>query len=226
MFPRVHREPLLRPAAISVPFSRLQNLKGYPMKPHLFALLVATLCLTGCRTYHYRIVQPSSGAPPVLDTPVAIHYEPLDYRLSRDRNRLAILITNPTSDQIVLLGNRSSVVDSKGENHPLRDRVIGPHSYTRMLVPPVPFTFAYPNYWAYGPGWGWGSGWGWGWYDPWLGPWYGPGFWGPPPVSYEQVLTPYDWKWKSGPARLHLTYDRAGKTFEHNFEIIREPAKD
>jgi hypothetical protein len=134
-----------------------------------------------------------------------------------------MLITNPTGDRIVMLGTRGFAVDPRGESHPIHDRIIGPHSYSRMLVPPVPFTYAYPDYWAYGPGWGWGfvgS-----WYDPMWGPWYGPGFWGPPPISYNQLLTVYDWEWKEGPVRLRLTYERAGKTFEHDFEFLRERMK-
>jgi hypothetical protein len=31
--------------------------------------------------------------------------------------------------------------------------------------------------------------------------------------------------WKEGPAQLHLTYARSGKTFEHDFEIVREQVK-
>jgi hypothetical protein len=199
------------------------------MKPRLLALALAALSLTGCQTYRYRIVQPHTGAPAVADQPVVIPYAPLEYRLTRDRDRLAMLITNPTGDQITLLGNRSFAVDPEGESHPIRERVIGPHSYTRMLVPPIPVTYAYPDYWGYGPGWWWGWGWGWGyyggWYDPFWGAYYGPGYWGPPPLAYRTVLTSYDWKWKTGPARLRLIYERAGKTFEQDFEFIREPNK-
>jgi hypothetical protein len=179
----------------------------------------AGMCLSGCVYYQYRIVQPAAGAPPVTDKPVAIHYEPLDYRLWRDRDRLAMSIVNPTDDRIVLVGNRSYVIDPQGETHPVRDRVMGPHSFIRIYLPPIPFTYAYPDYW------GWGPGWGWGWYDPFWGPGWGPGFYGPPPVSYYQVLTGYDWRWKTGPARLRLTYDRNGKFFEHDFELIREQQK-
>jgi hypothetical protein len=191
---------------------------------HLALLVGITLCLTGCVSYQYRVVQPAAAVPPVREQPVTIHYDPLDYRLYPYHDRLTMHVSNPTEDRIVLQGNRSFVVDPQGESHPIRDRVLGPHSYTQFLFPPIPFAYAYPDYWAYGPGWGWG------WYGPWYGPgWYGPGWWGgwwgPPPVSYAQVTTPYDWTWKQGPARLKLTYERAGKTFEHDWEIVREPKK-
>jgi len=182
-----------------------------------------TLCVSGCTTYQYRVIKPPTTAPPVASRPVTIHYDPLDYQLYRYRDRLAMHVTNPTDDRISLLGNRSYVVDPQGESRPIRSRVLGPHSFTQFLFPPIPFTYAYPAYWAYGPGWGWGyigS-----WYDPLWGPWYGPGWWGPPPVSYARVITPFDWSWGRGLARIKLTYERKGKTFEHDFEIMREPQK-
>ncbi len=189
------------------------------MKLHLPLLLAGLVALSsGCVSYRYRVVEPSTGAPPVASQPVFIHYDPLDYRLSKDHDRLAMQISNPTSDRIVLLGHRSYAVDPRGESHPLRDRVIGPHSFTVMLVPPIPFTYAYPDYWA------WGGYWGPGWYDPFWGGWYGP-WYGPPPVSYATVRTGYDWKWTTGVARLRLTYERNGKYFEHNFEFVREEDK-
>jgi hypothetical protein len=185
------------------------------MKANVLLLACVACCLTGCASYEYRVLLPPTGAPAVRDQPVTVHYEPLDYRLSKYHDRLEMQITNPTEDKMMLLGNRSFVVDPKGESHSIRDRVLGPHSFTKLLLPPVPFTYAYPEYW--GPGWGY-----WGWYDPYWGPWYGPGWWGPPPVTYRQVLTVYDWEWKKGTARLHVTYERGTNTFEHEFEIVRE----
>ncbi len=129
-------------------------------------------------------------------------------------------IINSTTLPVVLDGARSYVVDPEGESHPVRTHVMAPNSYTRMLLPPVPFMIAYPDYYA-GRAWGWG----WGPYDPFWGPFYGPAFFGPPPVSYARVLTRYDWQWKTGPARIHFTYQQPTNTFEQQFEIVREPAK-
>jgi len=191
------------------------------MKTYLLPLVLAAVCVAGCRTYDYRVVQPPGVPGVIADQPVIVHYDPLDYRLSRQRNRLNVRINNPSEDRIILTGNKSFVVDPQGESHPIRGRPIGPHSYVWLSLPPVPITYAYPDY-GWGPGWGVGMGWGW--YDPFWGPFYG-GYWGPPPVSYYQIVTPYDWTWKTGPVRLRLTYDRNGKTFEHDFEIVREPRK-
>jgi len=161
-----------------------------------------------------------TAAPIVSYAPVAVHYEPLDYSFSVYQSHLALNITNPTPDSIELNGTRSFVVDREGESHPLRARVIGPHSFTRMLLPPIPFSYPYNDYGMWGPRWAYG--WGPGGYNPFWGGWYGPWIYAPPSVSYEQVLTVYDWRWKTGTARLRLAYERNGKSFEHNFEIVRE----
>jgi len=192
------------------------------MKANFFALLLASTCLCGCQTYQYRITQPAPGGTVTSKQPVALHYDPLDYHFSTYENHLAVNIANPTDDRIGLQGGRSFVVDPKGESHPLRDRVIAPHSFTRMLFPPIPFGYPYPDYYWWGPRWGY---WGPGWYDPFWGGWYGPWVYGPPSVSYAQVLTVFDWEWKTGPARLRITYERNGKTFEQDLEIIREEVK-
>jgi hypothetical protein len=186
------------------------------MKLHLLLLSASVIWLSGCQTYVYRVVQPPGITQPVTDKPVTLRYDPLEYQLVGYKDRLAMRISNPTDDRIVLLGDRSYVVDPLGESHPLRTHILGPHSFTRMLLPPIPFTYAYPD-------WSWG--WAWAPYDPFWGPFWGPAFYGPPSVSYYQVNTQYDWTWKTGDARMRFSYDRSRRLFEHNFEIIREPQK-
>jgi hypothetical protein len=151
-----------------------------------------------------------------------IHYNPLDYTLWNIEGRLAMQIANPTEDKIVLRGDRGVVIDPAGESHPLSGRVIGPHSFMRMMLPPVPFNYAYPDYsW----GWGWGP-WGWRGYGPYYYPFYGPAYYGPPPLVHQEIYTAYDWQWKEGLVRLRLTYDRTNKIVEHELEIVRELKKD
>jgi len=188
------------------------------MRHNLILLALAVLCFWGCQTYQYRIVHPPGGSPVVDKVAVTVHYDPLDYHFSCYHDHLAVNVSNPTDDRIVLEGGRSFAVDPQGESHPLHDRVIGPHSFARLVLPPIPFTYAYPEYWDWGPGCGPG------WYDPFWGGWYGPWYYGPPSIRYQQVTTVYDWDWKTGLARLQLTYERKEKTFEHDFEIVREPA--
>lgn len=190
------------------------------MKRHFILFTFAALVFCGCGTYVYRVVQPGGVTQTITDQPVVLRYDPLEYRLVRQKDRLAMRIVNPTGDRIVLDGARSYVVDPEGESHPLRPHILGPQSFTHLLLPPLPFTVAYPDYY-----WGWGPGWGWGPYDPFWGPFYGPAFYGPPPLSYARVITRYDWTWKTGAARMRFTYQRNTNVFEHNFEIIRELGK-
>jgi hypothetical protein len=189
------------------------------MKAHLLLLSASMVCLSGCATYDYRVVKPSGIPQPVADQPVIVQYDPLDYQLVRSKERLAMSIVNPTEDRIILLGERSYVVEPQGESYPLPGRILAPHSHTRMLLPPIPFTYSYPD-------WRWGWGWGWAAYNPYWGPYYGaPAYYGPPPPSYYQIMTPEDWTWNTGSARFRLTYERNNKIFEHDFEIIREERK-
>ncbi|MDB6123672.1 MAG: hypothetical protein JWQ71_2665 [Pedosphaera sp.] len=180
--------------------------------------LLSILAVSGCKTYDYRVVEPANLAQRITKQPVTLHYDPLEYRMARSGGFLAMNIVNPTDDRIVLRGNRSYVIDPQGETHPIRDRVIGPHSFTRMSVPPVPL-----RYQTMGPYWGWGVGMGYP-FSPFYGAFYNDFYYGPDYINYE-VTTQYDWEWKTGPARLRLAYDRDGKSFDHNFVIIREPAK-
>lgn len=180
-------------------------------------LLIAVTVVSGCQSYIYRVVRPSGVAQPIASQTVTVQYDPLVYRLERHRDRLGMRIDNPTNDRVVLLGNRSYVIDPRGETHAMRSLIIGPHSFTSMLLPPEPITIT-----SYGWGGGWGWGWGWGPYpagDPFFVDFY------PPPVYATQLRTPYDWEWKTGTAKIHLTYERNRQAFDHDFEIIREPEK-
>lgn len=186
------------------------------MKAPIISLAAAAgISLCGCVSYQYRVIEPKGVAQPIAEHPVLVQYAPLEYHFAKSHDRLAVQINNPTDEQITLVGERSSVVDPAGESHPLRGQVLEPRSFGRMLLPPPPISIPYPDYYY-----GWGPYWG-----PYGGPYYPyyyGGWYGPPPVSYYEVRTPFNWTWKTGPARLHLTYNRKGATFEHYFEIVRE----
>jgi len=183
----------------------------------IFALaLLGAILATGCKTYDYRIVQPANLAQRITgDNVVTVRYDPLEYRFARHRDRLGITIANPTDDRITLLGDRSYVVDPKGETHPIRGRVIAPHSYTRMLQPPVPASVQ-----VTAPYYGWGPGFYTGFGYPYA-PFYDDFYYGPA-TAYYHIVTPYDWKWDVGPARFRFTCQRNNSFFDHNFEIVRE----
>ena len=189
------------------------------MKPNLSLpfLLLSVLLMTGCVSYDYQIVEPANLSRHVGDQLVTAHWDPLEYRFRRNHDRLAMTIFNPTTNRIVLLGDRSYVVDPKGESHPIHGQAIAPHSYTSMLLPPPPatVTMTYPGVYSYAPPIV---------YGPYWGGYYNDFYYGPV-TTYYHVNTPYDWKWGVGQARLRLACEQNGKTFDHEFVIDREPAK-
>jgi hypothetical protein len=183
----------------------------------LFLVLAPLVLATGCASYRYQIIEPASVAHTIIyDRPVVINYDPLQYQLSRFHDQLGMTIINPTTDRITLRGDHSYVVDPKGETHPVRGRVLAPHSYAKMLWPPPPTTAetVYPSY--FGPGWAPGYPYVWGGF---YGSYYGP------VVTYYHAYTAYDWKWDPGEAHMHLAYERQGKEFNHDFLILREREK-
>jgi len=186
----------------------------------LLALALLLLLSAGCHTYQYRVVQPSQANSLITAQPVIVHYDPLDYTFARVRDRLALRIANPTTNQVVLRGDRCFVVDPQGESHPVPGTIIGANSYTRMFLPPRPATAEVVGY--YGYPWAWGPGF-YGYAAPFWHGYYDPFFYGPS-VTYLQLNTPYDWLWKTGPIQVHLVYERGGQPFEHHFEIVRERA--
>jgi hypothetical protein len=178
-------------------------------------LFWSMLALCGCRHYEYRLVEPAQYARVIGKEPVTIPYDPLQYRLARQNDHLAMRIVNPTDDPVRLLENKSYAIDPQGETHPVRGHFIAPHSYVRLNVPSIPITYTVYNT---PPPLGFYPGWSYPFHSSY--PFYDPFFYEPYPSSY-QVRTPYDWDWKEGPVRLHLGYDRAGKEFEHNFVFER-----
>jgi hypothetical protein len=183
-------------------------------------LLLLAFVAAGCRTYEYQILEPPNLSQTISKQPVVVHYDPLDYRFARRQGYLGMRIINPTDDRIILVGDRSYVVDPNGQSHPIRGRVIGPHSFTEMLLPQTPQTYQqvipYP-YYGYGL-----------WptylYPPLYGGFYDEFYYGPPVVNY-QVITPYNWDWKTGPAQFLFSYDQQGKVFDHHFVIERRVAQ-
>src|SRR5277367_2002767 len=100
----------------------------------------ALLCLlcSGCASYEYDVTQP----PPVqhigADGFVSVDYKPLRYRFRTVENHLILLIDNPTRDSILLVGERSVIVDPAGGSHPLISQTIAPGTYIKLIFPPYP----------------------------------------------------------------------------------------
>ena len=103
------------------------------------------------------------------------------------------------------------MVDPRGETHPVSSRLIAPHSYVKLNLPPRPRY--YGGYYYPGPDLYWSPFW----YPYWdLDYYYVPGY---------RIYTEYDWAWRKGSVRLHLAYEQEKRVFEHDFTLDREEIK-
>jgi len=195
--------------------------------------LIALAIVSGCTHYEYDLTQPPDLARHVgSKADAVVPRDPLEYHLRSYENVLVMRVVNPTDDPIKLLGDQSTVVDPRGQSHPLRNQAIAPHSYVKLLFPPPP-----PEvYYHPGPTFGIGVGavvshsscrtln------DP-RDPIYGdPFFTGPPPPRYMLAYGGGDdamyWEWNGlGEIRLTLVYQRGDQTWQDQFTFRRAKAK-
>ncbi|MDB5295187.1 MAG: hypothetical protein JWO31_1170 [Phycisphaerales bacterium] len=207
-------------------------------KPLSFLGLLALLAgpLVGCARYEYDVVAPSEFAQHVgTKAWGSAVREPLEYKFITVEDRLVVQVYNRSADAVRLLGDRSVVVDPRGQSHPVRPQTIAPGSFVKIVLPPLP-----PRLERTGPSIGFGVGLGFGsagyrgrgasgglGYD-------GPGYDGPlgsglDEPRYYAVVDPSDtaiWTWDGeGKVRLTLVYDiGGGKNATHEFRLGRKKA--
>jgi hypothetical protein len=115
-------------------------------------LVIAWLACTGCTRYEYDITHPPDLATHIAKDEAVVAREPFQYRMKVVDNHLVMLIDNRTDDAFQLLGEQSSVVDPNGQSHPLRPMAIAPHSYGKLIFPPVEPRYYYPSGPVFGVG--------------------------------------------------------------------------
>ena len=193
------------------------------MRSHPVVLTVVALSVAGCARYEYDIVSPSEMAQHVgKKNDVVLSRDPLQYRLISGDNHLIMRIFNPTSDRVQLLGSQSVAVDPQGQSHPLRSQTIAPHSFVKLILPPM-----LPEVAPSGPvigigigaGFGYAGPFGMGYYDPLYDPmWERPRYY----AVYDTENT-YYWDWSDeGDVRLTLVFQRDDqKPFSQEFVFHR-----
>jgi len=187
------------------------------------AALFATIALLlgGCAHYEYDLVQPVAlTAHIATKADTVVRVDPLEYRLRTVDNRLVVQVFNQTDDDVQLLGERSSVVDPEGQSHPLRGGPIPPHSFLKLILPPMR-----PQVYDSGPTWGLGVGVGVGRSER-RDPFYDPAMAGfhdePRYLSIHDENDTRYWDWNGeGDARLSLVFQRAGSEFKQDFAFRR-----
>jgi hypothetical protein len=188
------------------------------------ALMGLIVCISaGCTQYEYDITRPPDLAMHVgRKAETRFARDPFEYRMQSADSRLVINIENKTDDSIQLLGDRSSVVDFNGQSHPLRSQAMAPHSFIRLILPPLRPTVRRTGT-TFGIG---------------VGTRIGDrrrlhddGFLDSDPFDDPMYLTVVDddnalfWDWSGeGQIRLLLAFDRKGETFTHEFVIARVKA--
>jgi hypothetical protein len=186
------------------------------MAVHFSFFLLMTIVGAGCASYEYDISEP--GGPPVhvgTKTDVILNLDPLEYRFITVESRLVLRIYNPTENPITLAGERSFAVDPGGQSHPLPTQTMAPHSFIKLIFPPLRPRLERP-----GPSIGFGVMAGdYRWRD--RGYWYD---------DQPRYLTIYDsdaiyWDWSGESSmRLNLVFQRQQPqgTFEQAFLIMRK----
>jgi len=186
------------------------------------AALVLLMIVGGCARYEFDLAEPADLATHIgRDKETVIKRDELEYRMQAVDSRLLMHIVNSTDDAIELIGPESTAVDPAGQSHPLRSQSIAPHSFVKLILPPM------RPYYRAGPTFGLGIGihayrgrggfWGGAWDDP---------FWDEP--RYFALVDENDtfyWNWEGeSDARLNLTYRRGREVFHHNFLFKRKKA--
>lgn len=113
--------------------------------------LLATAFLAGCASYDFRIIRPQEHQKFITDSPAHIQTANMSYQMQAREARLVVMIYNEKDQVVQLLGNQSFVVDPAGASHPLRTVTIAPHSYTKLILPPLRPRFEdAPPQWNFG----------------------------------------------------------------------------
>jgi hypothetical protein len=169
-------------------------------------LLIALSSTIGCAHYEYDLTDPRDIARHIGKDDQHINLDPLTYRLVTSDNHLVMRAENPMDTPIELLGDQSVVVSPDGQSHPLRSQTIAPHSYMKLIFPPLRPRFERTD------------------------PTFGIGVGAVHRVHYPEprYLSIYEddayyWDWDDQSAiRLTMVYRHQGKTFEHRFGFVRK----
>ena len=180
------------------------------------SLLSGLFLFCGCARYEYNIIEPPDLAQHIGgDQAVTFSRNGLLYRMRSYENRLVIQISNTTPQPILLVGGQSYVVDPQGQSHSFAAQTIGPQSFIKLILPPLP-----PESVPTGPIFSIGIG-----VAASPDEFYGPGYFFDRP-HYLAVIDSNDefWKWEGeSNVMLSLAFSQAGAApFTHRFVFHRQ----
>ncbi len=182
---------------------------------------MAAMMLVGCARYEFDVLQPADQRRHVgRKTDAVVKIEPLEYRMRAVEGRLVLHVRNKTDAAIQLDGERSAVVDTEGQSHPLRSQTIASGSFIKLIIPPLR-----PRVGRSGPTFGVGIGIGATRYDGYRSralPTHDPFLDEPMYMTVYDDSDAYYWDLEGeGELRLDLVYHRADETFTHRLALTR-----
>lgn len=108
-------------------------------------LILLPLLGVGCAHYDYVVTDPARLSQRVTsEAQTTLKADPLIYSMIAKEDRLVVIIKNPLAEPVQLLGDKSTVVDPKGQSHPLRSQTIAPNAYVKLILPPLRPRFETP----------------------------------------------------------------------------------
>ena len=110
----------------------------YIMMIRYLAICCVSMLLVGCTNYNYIVTDSKHLSQRVSkDTQTTLKIDPVIYGMVVKENRLVLTIKNTLADPVELLGTKSTVVDEKGQSHPLRSQTIAPNAFVKLILPPL-----------------------------------------------------------------------------------------
>lgn len=101
-------------------------------------VVVVVAGLAGCARYEYDVIKPviSPGRVGEKDD-VVIDGEVVRYRIRTVDGRLVVRVFNSGTENVELVGVRSTVVDPTGQSRAIRSQLIPPGAFAKLILPPV-----------------------------------------------------------------------------------------
>src|SRR5580658_4925554 len=101
-------------------------------------LMLAAFTLAGCAHSEYDLTEPETLSCHIGSAETRIPLDPVIYRMQTYDNRLVMMVDNPTSRPIHLVGDDCHIIDPNGVSHPLTNQTIDPQGSIKLIFPPFP----------------------------------------------------------------------------------------
>src|SRR5882762_9338797 len=111
-------------------------------------VVILSLLAGGCTRYEFDLAAPPDLATHIgRDKESVVKRDELEYRMQAVESRLLMFVVNSTDDPIELIGQESTAVDPAGQSHSFHSQSIAPHSYVKLILPPMrPYYRAGPTF--------------------------------------------------------------------------------